>query len=558
MLAWHLYFRRVMTVAGLALFLAAAPVGAPESPSVALDRARRELNELEKQHGLFHPAVRQQIETVVLQLVKQQNLSAAESLLVEALRRREGAPAATISYLTPYYLSLAAIYGNQGKFTAAEKVFGKMEKKIQAAHGKKSREMADCYYRMSLYFRIKGDWKKAEKYGKKCLDIQKNVSPPADLDRALAMNNLGLIKTYRRDYDDAVDWFQQAIVHMRRNGLDEQPDFPIIVMNMGAAYQRDGKMADAESTFAMAVTLLEQRDAAGGQLAGALLKLAEVQEEQRNIAAAMATYAQALAIQENEAGRNAPVLIDPISRLADLSVAAEEYVQAAELYRRLVALYDTQPDPKPVNLAMALNNLGECLYQLRQYHAAAPVFQRAIELLEKNVPQDNAQLSLPLNNLALVCQKQQDYEQAEGLLQRVLVVDSAARGRRHPVVAITLNNLGLLAEDQEKFKEAEEYYRRALAIQEEALGPDHPETGLTVLNLGLLFQRQERPAAAGEYLERAVNILVDALGPDNPDTIAAIRRLIAFYQAQNRPRDAERLEEFLRENSVPDDTSSRP
>jgi|GEM_PF-5598818 len=557
-MAWQRYVRNILVALSLLLFLAGTTMSAPDAPAAALDQARRKLNELEQQHGLFHPAVRQELEAVVLQLVKENDLPAAESLLVEALGRRENRPGATIADLTPYYLHLAAVYGNQGKFAAAEKVFGRLEKRIASAHGKKSREMADCYYRMSMYFRIKGDWKKAEKYGKKCLDIREDVLPPADPDMALAMNNLGLIQTYRRDYGEAAQWFRQAIGHMRRYRMADQPDFPVIVMNLGRAYQLDGKMAEAEATFDMLVALLEQRDAAGGEVAAALLKLAEVREELGNTAVAMTTYGQAVAIQENEAGRNSPTLIEPVSRLADLAVAVEDYVQAAELYRRLVALYDAQPDPEPARLAMALNNQGECLYKLQRYDAAAPVLKRAVELLESSVSRTDPSLSLPLNNLALVCQKRKDYAQAEALLQRVLAIDGAARGKRHPVVAITLNNLGLLAEEQENFEAAEEYYRQALAIQEKALGYEHPETGLTSLNLGILFDRQDRPAAAAEYLERAVDVLVYSMGPDHPDTIAAIRRLIDFYRARNQPGDAERLEEFLRENALATDGAPRP
>jgi tetratricopeptide (TPR) repeat protein len=159
------------------------------------------------------------------------------------------------------------------------------------------------------------------------------------------------------------------------------------------------------------------------------------------------------------------------------------YSEAEPLLARALAIREQQWGKEHPNVATSLNNLAELYRTQGHYSKVEPLYMRALAICEQQLGEDHPNVATSLNNLALLYDAQGRYSKAEPLYMRALAIYEQQLGKEHPNVATSLNNLALLYDAQGRYSEAEPLYVRALAIYEQQLGKEHPAVSNSLNNL---------------------------------------------------------------------------
>jgi tetratricopeptide (TPR) repeat protein len=310
----------------------------------------------------------------------------------------------------------------------------------------------------------------------------------------------------------------------------EDPDSPLLAslyQSLGETYYErlergiaKNRPQETEKAIAALQTAISYREALPdpNPLAISLGCLALLYQSQGRYEEAEPLYLQALAIGEQQLGKDHPDVATRLNNLAGHYESQGRYEEAEPLYLQALAISEQQLGKDHPDVAIRLNNLA-CLYQSQgRYEEAEPLFVRALAIGEQQLGKDHFDVAIRLNNLAYLYQSQGRYEEAEPLFVRALAIGEQQLGKDHPTVASTLNNLALLYESQGRYEEAEPLFLRALAISEQQLGKDHPDVAIRLNNLAYLYQSQGRYEEAEPLFVRALEILLDRLGTNHPNT----------------------------------------
>ena len=310
-----------------------------------------------------------------------------------------------------------------------------------------------------------------------------------------SLNNLGVIQKTRQQYDEAKEYFQQALEIRQRLAPDSQ---------LVASTQ--------------------------GNLAGTALELGQLDEAKERLKKSL------------ELCQNSP---DPAACLgynhvlAMVMASQGDLTRAAELYRRIVEIAESIGMGEDIRVAGTLNNLGAVALLFGQFEEAHDYFTRALAIKEVRSPR-SLTVYRTLENLGIVAWRRGDlalaeeyYEQAETLIaQHVLPRDHTALNA----------NRALLAADQGRLDEAEAMLHRALERAAGAAAP-HAESSLRSLlltDLGSIQWRRGDAASAARTLQQALE-LKRAQVPESLDLSHTLQPLAETLIDLGRFDDAEPL-----------------
>lgn len=329
-----------------------------------------------------------------------------------------------------------------------------------------------------------------------------------------------------------------------RAALADDPDEPVLWVNLGLALRHLGKIEEATERFQSAYRSPSTRRVAGLQLsqlrveagdrAGAERVLREVLASEPNAADALnalglvlegrgavgearAAYERAAAADNNAA--------EPRNNLGNLDRAAGRIAEAEAWYgraieadpffmgaynnlaliyqdrgeiRRAIDLYGRALDKSPEN-AVVLNNLGSLYYATGNTAEATRLWRRAAEIDPRYVS--------PRNNLAGIAIAEGKLDDAERLLREALGID--------PRYGDARINLALVAAARGALEVAREELARA--------AEDPRARGTAWLHLGILELEQGRPVEARDALLKARRTIGDLPNVLNPLGEACVR-----------------------------------
>ncbi len=263
-------------------------------------------------------------------------------------------------------------------------------------------------------------------------------------------------------------------------------------------------------------------------LAYARLGVLGVAEEEARLAMALADLDERDAIARAEARRVLAVVLD----------AAGDHAAALAHYAEALALLGPRRDAEALRLLAQIEIGRGAMRQFTTDLAAAETSaRRAIGILQRLEPRDAPSLGQALNNLAVVRGEQGRIEEAIALHREAIDELAAGLGPRHPRVARAESNLATVLDMAGRATEAEALFDRVLRGQREGLGDAHPDTLSTAANLAHLLIEQRRPGEAAALLvpivERAASL------PDEERNLAYARAMLGDALIRSgRPREA--------------------
>ena len=334
---------------------------------------------------------------------------------------------------------------------------------------------AENWFEKGRYYEQSGDWTSAEAaYG---AFVKQNPQS------AEGLSNLGVVLSHQGKYDQAIEIYKRAVKLLPAS-------FPIH-LNLGLAYFKTGKRAEAEREFRFCV----HKDRSNAQ----------------------ARQMLAITLLESDQYAEAAPLFESLLPSADFTVRlglATAYVRlqrTADAQRLLAELMQSE------NSAEVQSVLGQAYFAENDFDKAEAAFRAALTL--------NPELPSLHFFLGAVKWKQQDADAAMEQWREELKIDPASFEATF--------TLGAALAEKGDSQQADLLLRKALELR-----PRHPAT---LFYLGKIAAKQHRPEALA-WLEQSVRL--------DPRNRAAHFLLSRIYKESGRPAEAEKERQAVRKLSV--------
>ena len=278
------------------------------------------------------------------------------------------------------------------------------------------------------------------------LDIRKHLAmenPSVfEGDVAETMNNMGILYSLILDYSESEAMFLEALAIRRKLAIDNpttfKPHIATTLLNLGDLYYHVGRFSECETIY---------------------FEILDIYNQLENTNDLMIAKARAL---NNLAGLYYTTL--------RFTESEEMFLEALEIQRQLAKI---NPQANVPDMTHSLHNLGMLYARTQRYMESEKMFLEALEI-RRHLAQENPQvyepkLALTLNGLAILYYQMQSFLKCEEMfLESYRTYKQLAMNFPQVYsqgVAGTLNNLAQLYQELERFSESEDMLLEALEIQ---------------------------------------------------------------------------------------------
>lgn len=344
------------------------------------------------------------------------------------------------------------------------------------------------------------------------------------------------------------------------SAVAKSPHAAFAHVNLGFAYQADGKLEPAERECKKALELYSQQPYAHNILGLIYMdrkmyaeaekefqqELAITRSPQKVLPNLGALYYKQGILKEAEKVWEDCIRINPgdptaYHNLGLLYMDKNMFKEAEEEFKQELS-FDPNANKAVFNLGMAyyrqgkkreaeetwnqINikepqahiNLGVTFMDKKMYMEAEEEFKKELDL--------NPKSTTALFNLGLLYYDQNKFNEAEDFWKKTLAINQA-----EPMVH---NNLGLLYVKNNMLQQAEEEFRKEVTIS--------PRSSRALYNLGLLYQKQGKVKETEDCWVKAIEI--------NPNEIEIYQKLIFYYKGQKNYPKAKYYVEQLQKRGV--------
>lgn len=447
----------------------------------------------------------------------------------------------------------------------------------------------------SIYFRL-NQLDRAREYIVRSVGILESLRPSPDLERCIALMNLGDLERFCDRPEEALQLFSRvrrlaesvfppthtAVVHAiygQGNSLmqlnrpaDALPELRRAVALLGESVgPDDAALIQAVLTLSECLAALELRDEAEAGYervlawckrtsqpshpfaSGALRGLALCHSQAGRFADAKFAYERALAVALSNPTTKSAV---PDIRLG-LAMLLAESGSSREAERQCdLAVQAFRAEPQLSSLAQArlIHGAGNVMSSLERYDDARRLFTESADLLRKSLGENHTEVVSNYNNLAGALVGSGQPAEALPLLERTLKTLVALHGETNRNVAVCRSVLAGVLRELGDTARADSEIALAVAAAEGSLGREHPEAELMRFRAAALRARQDPDRSAREMTE-----IIEAVARrDGADAARLAGMCLALGETRQRSgKHAEALALFDRALGVAAQTDGR-
>ncbi|MEO8063838.1 MAG: serine/threonine-protein kinase [Pseudomonadota bacterium] len=387
--------------------------------------------------------------------------------------------------------------------------------------------MADVYAKLGLYG-------SALELSQPALALRRTQSP-GSVDLADGFDQVGEILMLLRRSKEAIPLHQQAL-ELRR--VLEPVDHAAIaktLQHLAVSHYVDG---DFKGTMPL---LIESRDELrkaadpSSQQLGELLKYtASIQQEQGDLATAIETFREALALLRGALGDDHPKVA---GALGDLAIALKEtrrYEEAEKAYLDSLAIQRKVLGPRHPDVGNALNNLSVMYAEQGKFEPALAAAQEGSEILRATLGDAHDTTNITRLNLARAHAQLGHLGVAEQELRDIIATRRRTGTTDNISFAVTVDALADVLNRESKYAEALPHAREACASTEKAIGRDHWRWATVNRTLGVTLMGLKRYAEAEPVLLDSYELMRSKRGDGHRTTLLNAQRLVELYKSRGQ------------------------
>jgi serine/threonine protein kinase len=317
--------------------------------------------------------------------------------------------------------------------------------------------------------------------------------------KAEALNNLGTVYLFKRDFAKAEPYIREAVALGAIQEGDNHPSSIARRSNLVTVLMETSKFAEAEA-LALAV-LQECRQMFGN--------------DDYHTVVAMNVLGRVLTRQQRfkEA--------EPFQR------------QALQIGRR--TLGDDHPD-----VIVWIFNMADILKRLERFQEAEPLYREALERNRRKLGENHPYTLIMTKSLADFLRQIQKYPESEKYLLEARELLTKARGEEDAENMSVLEMLGVVYREQGKLPQAQESLQKVIDWRQRTAGPNHATTLQAILRMAAVKDAQEDPQAVIDMLTPLDGKISQAFPPNiGPLRQASLKGLLGKSQAALAKADAD-------------------
>jgi class 3 adenylate cyclase/predicted ATPase len=392
---------------------------------------------------------------------------------------------------------------------------GRREEELAALHvleGLPGALASDVAYLWGEYYEAISAYAQARSAIERALDqaaFQVGASPVAEID---CLSQLGLIARREGDYEQAKDWYQQALALFRSEAAyapEEAGAFARALTGLGFVHRQQGDYDQARIRYQQALDLNRQSGNRRGE-ADSLFGLATTAYYQRRFAEELEYLKQTIRIQRTIGDRAGEAV--SLMSMAQVNVLVGHYDQAEKWFHSALSIH--QALGNRWEESNVWNGLGVLYLEMGDLTRAQQSLDTGLALCQ--AIGDEAGEPYMLCNLGLIARDRCDFDAARDLLDRGLVMARVQEDKF--LIAVFVSYLSTVSLAVGDAGQAIEEAGAALALRQELgldllVADDH-----TVLAAAHQRSRPPDGVQALEHARQAMAILdgCDGEGPEFP------------------------------------------
>jgi CHAT domain-containing protein/tetratricopeptide (TPR) repeat protein len=390
--------------------------------------------------------------------------------------------------------------------------------------------------RLGFYIYISGDLPEGEKLLRQALELRERSFGADSPEYAETANDLAMLLRDVRKLDEAAGLAQQSVSTRERVFGIRDLRFAESLNTLGTVYGLGGDYAKAVSQFERALAIHEERPAAerATEEYGTLcVNLAGTYQRLGKYASAEATFAKGLDALRIKPGVKHPAYAASLMAFASLEVDLGRYTEAERFYEEGGQLFASELGVEHPLYAAFLNNRGYMYQSIGNAPAAEADYRHSLDLKKKLYGPASPLALSTLRNLAHLTYLR-NHEAGEQLLAEA--VETYAKAANPPPFdyASVLLGLGRARRDRGALDAARAVVEQARTVAERGLGTGHPLYADAVRDLGTIEAAAGDADAAERDFQEAVAIAEQAHGSSHPDVVAFLAPLARLYVAQHK------------------------
>jgi tetratricopeptide (TPR) repeat protein len=230
-------------------------------------------------------------------------------------------------------LLLAALHVDQRRFEQAQTEF----KAVLPATDDAQAMMA--YNGLTAISLQRGEPAVAEQFARRALERTRRIVPKEAPSEAMVLNNLAQACRFQEKYQEAENYYRQAVATWESSLGPAHPDLAKGLMNLAAFYHERGREAGAESLYLRAEDMLNRTLGPDSALAlVARNERADALRGERRFSESERLGAESLAALEKRFAADDPRVLQALGNRARLLAATRRRAEAEELVTRLRTL----------------------------------------------------------------------------------------------------------------------------------------------------------------------------------------------------------------------------
>ena len=367
---------------------------------------------------------------------------------------------------------LGGVFQRLGAYARARPLLESARQSLLDRHGANHPATVVATTRLASLLHEQGELVEAEELATQSLEARRRLYGTGDTAVATGLSDLGMIRSSRGEFEDALALMDQALA------IDQ------------ASGRRDAVATDLNNLAIIRLRLAENEEA---------LRLGE----------------EALAIQRELYGDLDTRVATSLRHVADALMALGRYGEAIAAFEECLMIRRELLGDRHPDVAVALDLLGRAHQSKGDLDAAETALLEALSIRREVFGEQHTETAITVNNLAIVAYFRGDYELAADRFRGVVDTWRVTLGEEHPDVLSGLNNLGASLRAAGELAAAEEVLREVLEMRERVLPAGHSAIWGSHNVLADVLRARGRYAEAEREYRIAIDGWREALGEDH-------------------------------------------
>ena len=431
-----------------------------------------------------------------------------------------------------YYLlgNLARLYVETGYHDKALRYYSEAAELSELLYGPGSGEHAKALASLAKCYSDTKDYLKADSLEMVALSIAKGQNI-ASQNLIGVLTELASIKSNERKYDEAIDYYNQALSLIKETEGELSIDYGDNLSQIADQYKRKYEYEKAISLYRKGLGIIEL-DGGGRDFRYEhhQLMLATLYEEIGNYKASLDLLNKSLELSESCYGRKSDAYVFVLARLSTHYLLMDEYDSSLSYAEQSLAISKELYGENSDLYAKVLSNIAIIYDRLGDYKQAILVAEKALSIKKSISGEYSEDYIITLGNISSIYSNLGDVRYALKIDLKIKELRKSLYGENHLLYAIALNQLGLDYYRINDFENARLCLEKAYEIRKRILGTEHPDVAISLNNLALVYYFSEDDyQKAINVAEQANEIIRTFFGEDHFLYSLGLRNLSLYY-----------------------------